>query len=221
MAKTKISKGGAPSIDMTPMVDLAFLLVTFFMLSSTFRTDEPVEVTLPNSTSDKLIPEEIIQITIDKEGLFYFNVNGFETRKNVLNRMSAEYKVGFSDDQKTAFSYMTSFGCSINDLPAYIQANGEEKKNFPRKGIPADSLNNQLKNWINFANAESLISGKARMEDEISKGNEVNKEDFKPKFILKVDGDADYKKAQVVINVFRDLNINNLNFVTSLVAVDK
>jgi len=42
---------------------------------------------------------------------------------------------------------------------------------------------------------------------------EIN--DFKPKFILKVDGKAVYLHAQNVINTFRDLNLNNLNFITS------
>ena len=46
MANIKAPKG-SPTIDMTPMVDLAFLLVTFFMLAANFRSDEPVQVDTP------------------------------------------------------------------------------------------------------------------------------------------------------------------------------
>ena len=62
MPKIKAPKG-SPSIDMTPMVDLAFLLVTFFMLSASFRSSEPVDVDIPTSISDKIIPENVLLIT--------------------------------------------------------------------------------------------------------------------------------------------------------------
>ena len=46
-------------------------------------------------------------------------------------------------------------------------------------------------------------------------GSKPDVNDFKPKFILKVDGKAPYVFAQNVINTFRDLNLNNLNFITA------
>lgn len=217
MSKGKGSKG-VPPIDMTPMVDLAFLLVTFFMLSASFRTDEPVEVNIPSSSSDKLIPENIIQITIDKGGRLFFNMNGIEARKALLRRMSDKYKVGFTTEQYEKFSFMTTFGCKMGELPAYINGTGEVRKNFPTNGIPVDSLNNQLKDWIDFGNQEALNTGKTLYENEKLKGGNPDPNDFKPKFVLKVDGDANYVHAQGVINIFRDLNLNNLNFVTSLSA---
>jgi len=79
MPKIKAPKG-SPSIDMTPMVDLAFLLVTFFMLSASFRSSEPVDVDIPTSISDKIIPENVLLITIDPGGRVFFNMSDPEAR---------------------------------------------------------------------------------------------------------------------------------------------
>ena len=64
MAKIKMPKG-TPSLDMTPMVDLAFLLVTFFMLAASFRSNEPVDVTIPSSIGDKEVPEKTLIMVIN------------------------------------------------------------------------------------------------------------------------------------------------------------
>ena len=71
----KPSKGGAPSLDMTPMVDLAFLLVTFFMLTASFRMAEPVTVDPPSSIGQITLPDNHIMVTVDKEGHLFFGIS--------------------------------------------------------------------------------------------------------------------------------------------------
>jgi biopolymer transport protein ExbD len=215
MPKIKIPKH-SPSIDMTPMVDLAFLLVTFFMLAANFRTDEPVTVETPSSISDIIIPDNVLLVTIDKGGRVFMNLSDAEARKEMLQSMSAKYKIALSEKQVEAFSFMQSFGCTMQELPGYINMSGEERKQYETKGIPLDSTNNQLKDWIFYGNIAALNSGKTKYEDAKLNGQEPDINDFKPKFTLKVDGKALYVHAQNVINVFRDLKLNNLNFITSL-----
>jgi len=214
MPKIKIPKN-SPSIDMTPMVDLAFLLVTFFMLAASFRPSEPVTVETASSISDKVIPENNIMVTIDTDGKVYFNLTDPEARKETLNNMASLYKVSFNAEQIEKFSLMSTFGCTVKELPAYIDLSGEARKEFKTEGIPLDSLDNQLKNWIAYSQTAALNTGKTAYEEAKKKGVSPNANDFKPKFIIRADGKAVYKKAEKVIDVFRELNLNNLSFVTS------
>jgi biopolymer transport protein ExbD len=215
MPKIKMPKS-SPSIDMTPMVDLAFLLVTFFMLAASFRSSEPVEVDVPSSISDKIIPENVVLVTIDKGGRVFFNMSDPEARREVVQQMIGKYKIKMSPEQVEKFTLMSSFGCTMQELPGYIDMAAEQRKRAGTKGIPLDSTNNQLKDWIYFGNSAAMNSGKTAFEEAKMKGDNPDPNDFKPKFILKVDHKSVYVHAQNVINVFRDLNLNNLNFITSM-----
>jgi len=218
MPKIKIPKG-TPSIDMTPMVDLAFLLVTFFMLTASFRNAEPVTVETPSSISDKIIPENILMVTLDKDGRVFFNLSDPEARKEMLNNMLQKYKVGLSPEKIEEFSFMSTFGCTMQELPAYMNTEAAKRASFPTEGIPTDSTKNELLDWLSFAANAAGNTGRTAFEEAKLKGGEPKMEDFKPKFILRVDSKTLYKDAQVVIDVFRELNLNNLNFVTSAEAI--
>jgi len=217
MAEIKGSKG-SPSIDMTPMVDLAFLLVTFFMLAANFRTDEPVVVDTPASIASEEVPKEMIQVTVDPEGRIFYNYFGSqESKKNLLLKMAGKYKVGFTEEQIEEFSLMTSFGCAIQQLPQLLEMEGEARKKA-YTSVPTDSTNNQLKDWILFGRSEGIAEGKIRYEEALIKNPDAQINDFKPKFVLKVDSKTLYKDAEKAIETFRDLDLNNLYFVTSLRA---
>ena len=130
--------------------------------------------------------------------------------------MGTKYKIKFNEEQLKKFSFMSTFGCTMQELPQYIDMESGARKALNTKGIPLDSLNNQLKDWIFYGNIAALNTGKTKYEEAKLSGEEPEMNDFKPKFILRVDGKAVYVHAQNVINVFRDLELNNLNFVTSM-----
>lgn len=214
MAQIKGPKG-SPTIDMTPMVDLAFLLVTFFMLSANFRQDD-VPVDTPSSIASVELPKNMVQITIDKGGRVFFGYKGTDKAKEeIIKNMSAKYGVGFTKEQIEKFKGLTYFGCKIQELPDYINASEEERKNF-QSYVPVDSVDNQLKYWIVFSKNAGITAKEDMYSEALIKNPATMKSDFETKFILKADGKALYAHAKNVIDTFRDLEICNLNFITSL-----
>ena len=221
MAKIKMPKSN-PSLDMTPMVDLAFLLVTFFMLTATSRVTEPVIVDTPSSISDKLLPENVIMISIDAAGKSFFNINNSDVRKRTLEKMGQQYNITFTEEEKKRFGGMTSFGVPIVPVTGFTRAllkeynNMEDSKRVTTKsaGIPHDSLHNQLRDWIQFGRIEAAKQAKAQKEKAEKLDRPFKYEPLR--FALKADGKTNYIAVKEVIKVFTDIDIYRFNLITDL-----
>ena len=73
MGRAQIKKKST-FIDMTAMSDVTVLLLTFFMLTSTFVKKEPVQVNTPASVSEIKIPEtNVLQILVDPNGKIFMS----------------------------------------------------------------------------------------------------------------------------------------------------
>lgn len=203
----------SPSLDMTPMVDLAFLLVTFFILTASFRSPEPVQVTTPSSISDKMMPENALLITISPDGKVFYNINGSDVRLKVLERMAGKYKIGFTQKDKDEFAKMSSFGVSMQNLAAYIHTDPQLREKFKSTGIPMDSLNNQLKDWIQYGWIEGMTKYKELKDEAEAAGRDVKAEPLR--FAIKADGNANYIVVKEVIKTFTDLKIYRFNLLTN------
>ena len=81
------------------------------------------------------------------------------------------------------------------------------------KGIPTDSLNNELADWIQEGYEAFTI-------DAQNKGISVDdlKESEGLRYAIKADGTTDYEKVEKVIDIFREKNIFQFNMVTTLEA---
>jgi len=212
MPKIKMPRSN-PSLDMTPMVDLAFLLVTFFILTASFKNPEPVQVTTPSSTSEKMMPENAVLITISPEGKVFYSITGFEVRKLTLERMAAKYKLKFSSKEIEEFGKMNSFGVSMQNLQKFINTEPGQREKFPSGGIPMDSLNNQLSDWIRFGGYEGVVKYKELKDQASAAGRTLQTEPLR--FAIKADGNANYIIVKEVIKTFTDLKIYKFNLLTN------
>lgn len=191
-------------VDMTAMCDVAFLLLTFFMLTTKFKPVEPVTVVTPSSISTKLLPEtDLIMITISKGGRVFFSMDNKDQRRALLiHNMNQQYRLGLTADDMNSFAIGGSVGVPIKDLKSYLEIPATQRKNFPQPGIPIDSSNNELDQWIKYA-------------------LNVNNGNPNLAFCIKADDDTKYPVVKQVMKTLKKNGQQKLHLITNLKAIPK
>ena len=200
MPKVKIPRKST-NVDMTAMCDVAFLLLTFFMLTTKFKSDDPVVVDLPKSIAEIKLPDmDIMTITMTKDGRVIYGIDGKFNRERLLSKISEKYSLQFTEDEAHTFSLMSSFGVPISRLKEYLDLKPDDRKlDANNPGIPCDSTNNELGYWVIYGRISN------------------------PKFRIAIRGDSNvpYPVVKKVISTLQDRNVNKFNLVTNLEAKPK
>lgn len=183
-----------PHTDMTAMTDVAFLLLTFFIMTATFKTND-AEITTPSSISQIKVPdEELMVISIDKDGKVYFGVDAKPTRIEMLDNIAQTKGLSFTDVEKAKFSIQTSFGLPINQMKPWLNMPKDQMASVKQPGIPTDSTGtSELADWVYAAR-------KANPNLRIA---------------LKGDNIAKFPKFKDVLANLQSQNINKFSLITA------
>ena len=198
MPRVKI-KRKSTRIDMTAMSDVTVLLLTFFMLTSTFVQKEPVRVNTPGSVSEIKIPEiNILQILVDPDGKIFMSLDRQEDRVGVLQKVGEEYGIFFTPEELQKFKLLNSFGVPIQGMKQFLALSEEQQdKLLPDMGIPCDSTDNQFKVWVKEARGQNRDL----------------------RIAIKADQTTPYPMIKGIMGSLMDLRENRYNLITSLKVV--
>jgi len=199
MPSVKIPKKST-FVDMTPFVDVAFLILTFFIMATKFKPEEPVEIKTPNSVSVKDLNEiDAIQVMFDSTGRIFFSVISEKDPKikyNVIEHMNKTRNLNLTEAEMRNFVKAPAIGVPFSGLKQLLAVPAEEHKNFKQPGIPLDTLGGELYYWIR--DAVSTFSGK------------------KLNYLIKGDNEAKYPAFKQVLNAFKKNEIFKFQMITML-----
>ena len=186
-------KKHAPHTDMTAMTDVAFLLLTFFIMTATFKSNE-AEITTPSSISQIKVPDDhIMVISIDKAGKVFFGVDAKPIRAAMLDNIGQAKGITFTDIEKAKFSLQTSFGFPLNQLKPWLNMSKEQMPQVSQPGIPVDSTGaSELADWVYAA----------------------RKADNQLRIALKGDNLSKFPVFKDVLANLQSQNINKFNLIT-------
>jgi len=164
MAKAKVKKQDT-FIDMTAMSDVTVLLLCFFMLTSTFIQDEPVQVQTPASVSEFPIPESnLLTILVDSKGKVFLGFTNQQDKVDAITSVAEDYGIQFTTQQINAFKKLESFGVPIQSMGTFLDMSPDLQEKYlkdldnQRVGIPTEamtdargsviSVDNEFSRWV-------------------------------------------------------------------------
>ena len=187
--------------DMTPFVDIAFLILSFFIMATKFKPPEPVEITTPGSVLSQKLPENnAVMISIDSSNKVYFSVlseNAPEKYTTIINGINTSQNLWLSPAQIANFRKTFMVGVPFSGLKELLSTDAKDQPKLNQPGIPVlDTLNNQLFWWIR--ESKSAFAGE------------------KLNYLIKGDGKSKYPVFEAVISALKRNEEFKYNLVTAL-----
>jgi biopolymer transport protein ExbD len=188
--------------DMTPFVDIAFLILSFFIMATKFKPPEPVPVETPGSVSSEILPGEVnaMLITIDKDSKVYVTVNAkkgnTDKLTSVIEDLNTMRSLGLTPAEIKNFEKTYMVGVPFSNLKGLLDIPGDKQTNVAQPGIPVlDTLNNELIWWVGAV--KRAFAGEKLL------------------YLIKGDNTSKYPTFEAVINAMRKNEEFKYNLVTS------
>ena len=204
MGKVKVKKSDV-WIDMTPMSDVMTLLLTFFMLTSTFVKNEPVKVNVPGSVSEIKVPENgVLTILVNPEkdaagnptgeGQVFMSIDNTDNLGETLQTMMPDANALELD----VFTREGTFGVPLDEMKSYLNMSTDQRqKVLPTKGIPLDSIDGGMSEFQQWVDAARNVNDKI-------------------KIALKSDASTPYKTVKKVMSELQDMDESHYYMITNL-----
>lgn len=212
MGKVKIKKNDV-WIDMTPMSDVMVLLLTFFMLTSTFVKNEPVKVVTPGSVSEIKVPEkDVLNILVNNDGKIFMSMDKTTDLEATLETMMADNGISLSPSQIKKFKQDAMFGAPLENLSDYLKlSESDMAATIKTLGIPTDSIKDasgklgksEFQQWVQAAIDAANMNG----------GRDL-------KIAIKADENTPYKTVKKVMSELQDMEQNRYYLITSYKKVE-
>jgi biopolymer transport protein ExbD len=197
MPKVKLPRKST-SVDMTAMCDVAFLLLSFFILTTKFKPADELAVVTPKSVSTKAVDaKNVVQVTMDKEGKVFFSVGdeNESEKQDIIDMIDQSKSLGLNAQEKASFARTGSYvGVPFNMLKSFLQLTPDQLKKYKAPGIPIDTANNELVIWMN-ATTRAFASKKMSL-------------------LVKGDNNAKYPSFKGVIDAFKKNEIFKFSMIT-------
>ncbi len=192
------------NIDMTAMCDVAFLLLTFFMLATKFKPEEPVVVKTPSSISEIPLPDvDIMLLTVDQKGRIFFAIDNKVKRKALIEDVNRERNLQLTDAEMNNFAIGASVGVKFNQLKSFLNLPGDQQAEMGKTapGVPVDtsvlSVDNELAQWVKSARNTNP----------------------KLRICIKADGETAYPNVKKIIRTLEGWKIFKFNLITNMKAI--
>ena len=157
MPKIKVPRKNT-HMDMTAMCDVAFLLLTFFILTAKFRPNELVQIKIPSSRATETVKDDLVTISVDKDGNAFYTAASPRRKGEILTKMIEKYAVkypqlaGMTPLQKLQFGQLEQIAFPAQNVPQMVSVKQDQLKKWKEEGkltgVPKDSTDNQLGDWI-------------------------------------------------------------------------
>ena len=181
---------------MTAMCDVAFLLLTFFILTTKFKPQEAVQIDIPASTAQIPIPEtDILMFQIAPDGRLFFGLDDQITRIELLDKLSADYQLALSEEQRETFKLMDIWGVDIRALPDFLAMDPVERAKYKQPGLNIDTT-----------------GGQHQVEDLILFSRQANND---LRIAIKGDKATEYRHFDKLIQALQNRKVNKFNLITS------
>lgn len=186
--------------DMTPFVDIAFLILSFFIMATKFKPPEPVEITTPNSVSAGKLPEnDAVMVTIDPQNRVFFSILSEKNTSvfdKIMQDINTAYNLGLTPAEMANFKKTAAVGVPFSQLKVLLATPADQQKNIKQPGIPVmDSATNELVRWV-AASKNAFAGGKLT-------------------FLIKGDSKSTYPAFEAVISAMKRNDQYKYNLVTS------